>query len=113
MPRRSIRSSAPPHSGKALLERLVELGEVGYRTPREAFTGLIGFRDSAVVRSLPTRGRNKLDQLMPSLLEAAALAIETLEPSCDVSPLHDALAALVQQRLAAMPASVRQRYEPK
>ncbi|CAM4075126.1 tRNA-uridine aminocarboxypropyltransferase [Shewanella aquimarina] len=48
-----------------------------------------------------------------STLEAAALAIETLEPSCDVSPLHDALAALVQQRLAAMPASVRQRYEPE
>ncbi|TVP14557.1 tRNA-uridine aminocarboxypropyltransferase [Shewanella sp. KCT] len=48
-----------------------------------------------------------------STLEAAALAIETLEPGCDVSPLHDALAALVEKRLAAMPASVRQRYEPK
>ncbi len=48
-----------------------------------------------------------------STLEAAALAIETLEPGCDVSPLHDALAALVEKRLAAMPAAVRLRYEPK
>ncbi|WP_428611320.1 tRNA-uridine aminocarboxypropyltransferase [Shewanella sp.] len=48
-----------------------------------------------------------------STLEAAALAIETLEPSCDVSPLTDALAALVRQRLDAMPPEVRQRYLQK
>ncbi|QYK01212.1 tRNA-uridine aminocarboxypropyltransferase [Shewanella psychrotolerans] len=45
-----------------------------------------------------------------STLEAAAMAISIIEPSCDVSPLTDALSALVDQRLMAMPLSVRQRY---
>ncbi|QYJ85971.1 DTW domain-containing protein [Shewanella mesophila] len=45
-----------------------------------------------------------------STLEAAAMGIKAIEPSCDVSPLTDALNALVEQRLNAMPLSVRQRY---
>lgn len=45
-----------------------------------------------------------------STLEAAAMAIKEIEPSCDVSPLTDALSALVERRLMAMPLAVRQRY---
>ncbi|MGE6650420.1 tRNA-uridine aminocarboxypropyltransferase [Shewanella colwelliana] len=46
-----------------------------------------------------------------STLEATAMAIKAVEPSTDVAPLTDALAALVEQRLQAMPASVRARYK--
>ena len=45
-----------------------------------------------------------------STLEAAAMAVKVIEPCCDVSPLTEALNALVEQRLKAMPLSVRQRY---
>ncbi|WP_119978721.1 tRNA-uridine aminocarboxypropyltransferase [Shewanella algidipiscicola] len=45
-----------------------------------------------------------------STLEAAALAIKAVSPNADVSPLNDALAALVEQRLNAMPVAVRARY---
>ncbi|MCG9697882.1 tRNA-uridine aminocarboxypropyltransferase [Shewanella sp. Isolate11] len=45
-----------------------------------------------------------------STLEAAAMAIKALEPNSDVSPLTDALSALVEQHLTAMPSVVRQRY---
>ncbi|GIU42503.1 DTW domain-containing protein [Shewanella colwelliana] len=46
-----------------------------------------------------------------STLEATAMAIKAVEPSTDVAPLTDALAALVEQRLQAMPALVRARYK--
>ncbi len=45
-----------------------------------------------------------------STLEAAAMAIQILEPMTDISPLTDALLALIEQHLSAMPAEVRQRY---
>ncbi len=45
-----------------------------------------------------------------STLEAAAMAIKTLEPHTDVSPLTDALSALVEHHLSVMPSEVRQRY---
>ncbi len=45
-----------------------------------------------------------------STLEAAAMAIKTLEPQTDILPLTDALLALVEQYLNAMPTAIRQRY---
>ncbi|MFT5790604.1 MAG: DTW domain-containing protein YfiP [Shewanella sp.] len=45
-----------------------------------------------------------------STLEASAMMLKVLEPQQDVTPLTDALAALVEQRLASMPADVRARY---
>ncbi|MCL1050549.1 DTW domain-containing protein [Shewanella abyssi] len=45
-----------------------------------------------------------------STLEASAMMLKVIEPQQDVTPLTDALAALVEQRLASMPADVRARY---
>ena len=45
-----------------------------------------------------------------STLEASAMMLKAIEPLQDVTPLTDALAALVEQRLASMPADVRERY---
>lgn len=45
-----------------------------------------------------------------STLEASAMMLKAIEPLKDVTPLTDALAALVEQRLASMPADVRARY---
>ncbi|MCL1056591.1 DTW domain-containing protein [Shewanella gelidimarina] len=46
-----------------------------------------------------------------STLEASAMMLKVIEPEQDVTPLTDALAALVEQRLASMPADVRARYQ--
>ena len=45
-----------------------------------------------------------------STLEATAFALSHLEPDLDVTPLLNAFEAMVQRQLAAMPASVRDRY---
>jgi DTW domain-containing protein YfiP len=45
-----------------------------------------------------------------STLEAAAHMLKTLDAGLDVSPLFEALDAMVSQRVAAMPAEVRRRY---
>lgn len=45
-----------------------------------------------------------------STLEASAMMLKAIDPLKDVTPLTDALAALVEQRLASMPADVRERY---
>ncbi len=45
-----------------------------------------------------------------STLEAAAMTLKQLDQAVDVTPLTDVLAAMVNGRLAAMPADVRQRY---
>ncbi|MCE9680115.1 DTW domain-containing protein [Shewanella sp. AS1] len=45
-----------------------------------------------------------------STLEAAAMAISCLDKQCDTSPLTEALAALVEQHLSAMPAEIKLRY---
>ncbi|MGI2852790.1 tRNA-uridine aminocarboxypropyltransferase [Shewanella algae] len=45
-----------------------------------------------------------------STLEAAAAALSQLEPGLDVTPMHDLLAELVEQRLRRMPLKVRERY---
>lgn len=46
-----------------------------------------------------------------STLEAAALALKQLEPALDITPVTNLLQALVDSRLARMPANVRQRYQ--
>ena len=51
---------------------LAALQEAGFADAADNLARLSGFRQSAVVRTLPTRGRGKLEQLMPSLIEAAA-----------------------------------------
>ncbi len=48
------------------------LSGLGFEAAEERLAALQQFRKSVVVRTLPTRGRSKLDQLMPSLIEAAA-----------------------------------------
>jgi DTW domain-containing protein YfiP len=64
--------------------------------------------DLATPSNYTIRKAKRADSL--STLEAAAAAISAIESSCDVSPLIQALDALVEQRLMAMPVSVRQRY---
>lgn len=46
-----------------------------------------------------------------STLEAAALALQQLQPNLDVQPVLQLLQALVDTRLARMPTNVRQRYQ--
>lgn len=46
-----------------------------------------------------------------STLEASAMMLQAIEPKVDVTPLTKALRALVDQRLNAMPADVRKRYQ--
>ncbi|QQX82415.1 DTW domain-containing protein [Shewanella sp. KX20019] len=48
-----------------------------------------------------------------STLEASAMMLKVIEPQQDVTPLTDALAALVELRLASMPVDVRARYLEK
>ncbi|MBS1209101.1 MAG: bifunctional glutamine synthetase adenylyltransferase/deadenyltransferase [Proteobacteria bacterium] len=49
------------------------LGELGYRKPQESSTRLEAFRNSARLRSMGDEARNRLDALMPRILELAAL----------------------------------------
>ena len=51
---------------------MVALQDAGFTAAEETLARLAEFHASALVRALPTRGRSKLDQLMPSLIEAAA-----------------------------------------
>ncbi|QFU20654.1 DTW domain-containing protein [Shewanella eurypsychrophilus] len=46
-----------------------------------------------------------------STLEASAMMLQAIEPKVNVTPLTKALRALVDQRLNAMPAEVRKRYQ--
>ncbi|ABZ74889.1 DTW domain containing protein [Shewanella halifaxensis HAW-EB4] len=45
-----------------------------------------------------------------STLEAAAMMLKAIDEEQDVAPLTNALSAMVEQRLASMPADVRARY---
>ncbi|MCL1148264.1 DTW domain-containing protein [Shewanella marinintestina] len=45
-----------------------------------------------------------------STLEAAAMMIKAIDNTQDITPLTNALSAMVEQRLASMPAEVRARY---
>jgi DTW domain-containing protein YfiP len=55
------------------------------------------------------RKASRADSL--STLEAAAMMLKSIEPELKVSPLTNALEAMVQQRIQSMPADVRKRYE--
>jgi glutamate-ammonia-ligase adenylyltransferase len=50
------------------------LADGGFSDAAQALASLAAFRTSSLVNALPTRGRAKLNQLMPSLIEAAATA---------------------------------------
>ncbi|BCV68304.1 DTW domain-containing protein [Shewanella carassii] len=62
----------------------------------------------AVPTAYCIRKASRSDSL--STLEAAAVALSQLEPGLDVTPMHDLLAELVEQRLRRMPPKVRERY---
>ena len=51
---------------------LAALSQANYRDAAATLAKVHDFRDSVVAKALPQRGRTKLDQLMPSLIEAAA-----------------------------------------
>ena len=51
---------------------LVALADAGFEAAAEVLGWLTDFRKSSLVRALPTRGRAKLDQLMPPMIEAAS-----------------------------------------
>ncbi|ABV34869.1 DTW domain containing protein [Shewanella sediminis HAW-EB3] len=55
------------------------------------------------------RKASRIDSL--STLEAAAMMVKAIEPHQEVSPLLNALNAMVNQRISSMPDSVRKRYE--
>jgi glutamate-ammonia-ligase adenylyltransferase len=55
-------------------QALHALRAAGFEEPEAVLGRLQEYRHSAAVRGLPTRGRAKLDQLMPSLIEASAQA---------------------------------------
>ncbi|MCB1772450.1 MAG: bifunctional [glutamate--ammonia ligase]-adenylyl-L-tyrosine phosphorylase/[glutamate--ammonia-ligase] adenylyltransferase [Gammaproteobacteria bacterium] len=75
-------------------QALAALRQAGYVQPEEVLGRLHEYRDSAVVRGLPTRGRNKLDQLMPSLVEASAQADA---PDVTIERLLQLIAAIARR----------------
>ncbi|WOT05454.1 tRNA-uridine aminocarboxypropyltransferase [Shewanella youngdeokensis] len=75
----------------------------------QAFPALHLDLDSA--SNYTIRKASRSDSL--STLEASAMMLKAINPQQDVTPLTDALAALVEQRLASMPSDVRARYQAK
>ncbi|WP_041417457.1 tRNA-uridine aminocarboxypropyltransferase [Shewanella woodyi] len=55
------------------------------------------------------RKASRADSL--STLEAAAMMLKAIEPELQITPLTNALDAMVQQRIRSMPPAVRKRYE--
>ncbi|MCB1802661.1 MAG: bifunctional [glutamate--ammonia ligase]-adenylyl-L-tyrosine phosphorylase/[glutamate--ammonia-ligase] adenylyltransferase, partial [Gammaproteobacteria bacterium] len=74
-------------------QALAALGQAGFDAV-PTLTRLAEFRESSLVRALPTRGRNKLKQLMPSLIEAAA-GVE--DPDVTLDRLLRLVAAIVRR----------------
>ncbi len=66
----------------------------GFADPAELLGKLSGFRQSVAVRALPARGRTKLGQLMPPLLEAAA---RVEGPDVTLDRLLQLIAAIVRR----------------
>ena len=73
---------------------LAALSDAGFDDAAVTLVGLAGFHQSTLVRALPTRGRAKLDQLMPSLIEAAA---GTDAPDVTLGRLLQLIAAIVRR----------------
>jgi glutamate-ammonia-ligase adenylyltransferase len=70
------------------------LSAAGYAAATETHARLATFHGSAVVRALSARGRNKLDQLMPSLIEAAA---QTDAPDVTLERLVNLIGAIARR----------------
>ena len=70
------------------------LSDAGFEDAAGTLAAMHAFRESAAVRALPTRGRTKLDQLMPSLIEASAQADE---PDVTLARLVKLIAAIVRR----------------
>jgi glutamate-ammonia-ligase adenylyltransferase len=68
--------------------------EAGFREAEGTLEKVLNFRNSVVVRALPTRGRAKLRQLMPSLIEAAA---QGEAPDVTLERLLALIAAIVRR----------------
>lgn len=81
---------AGPEDGTAL----AALIDAGFVDAPSVMGRLSDFRNSVVVRTLPTRGRSKLDQLMPSLIEASA---RQQEPDTTLDRLLSLIAAIVRR----------------
>lgn len=73
---------------------LISLADGGFEDVSAVLNGLCEFRDSVVARALPTRGRSKLDQLMPVLIEASA---RQQEPDVTLERLLRLIAAVVRR----------------
>lgn len=74
-------------------QALAALGEAGFDAAA-TLVRLAEFRESSLVRALPTRGRSKLKQLMPSLIEAAA---GSDDPDVTLDRLLQLIAAVVRR----------------
>ena len=75
-------------------QAVAALEHAGFQAPQAALERLQTFHGSAVVRGLASRGRSKLDQLMPSLIEAAA---QTDAPDVTLERLLSLVAAIVRR----------------
>jgi len=73
---------------------LAALQEAGFADAPGILGRLSGFRQSTVVKALPTRGRAKLRQLMPPLIEAAA---QSEDPDVTLDRLLQLIAAIVRR----------------
>jgi glutamate-ammonia-ligase adenylyltransferase len=70
------------------------LGSAGFTEADTIAERLRTFRDSALLRTLSARGRNKLDRLMPLLIEAAA---QTDRPDVTLARLLDLVGAVARR----------------
>lgn len=68
--------------------------DAGYCAVEDIVEKLVKFRDATAVRTLPTRGRAKLDQLMPALIGAAA---KMASPDVTLERLLQLIAAVVRR----------------
>jgi len=73
---------------------LVALRGAGFNDAADTLDRLRDFRHSVAVRTLPTRGRGKLDQLMPSLIHASA---QTPDPDTTLDRLQHLMVAIVRR----------------
>lgn len=73
---------------------ILALTEAGFEAPEDTLARITTFHHSSAAKALPTRGRAKLDQLMPSLIEAAA---QHPQPSVTMGRLLDLIAAIVRR----------------
>jgi glutamate-ammonia-ligase adenylyltransferase len=70
------------------------LTEAGFGDAPAVLAKIADFRDSMAAKALPTRGRSKLDQLMPSVIEAAAAQ---REPGVTLERLLSLIGAIVRR----------------